>query len=286
MKKALFVLLSFAHSSFSITIKQKPSLNFNERKDKKKHTIVTKPKYIILHYTADCHKSQAYRALSNFFRPVSAHYLIAADGTVLQLVDETKRAWHAGKSSWRGNKQMNTYSIGIEIVNPGFTKKKKDPCTNNKEIWNQNTGKQVTGSDYYWYPFTQEQIESTVKLCKEISKRYNIAPEYILGHSDIAPGRKVDPGPLFPWKQLAENDVGAWPNKEKQTATTQPTIIETQKALQKWGYSVPISGKLDKKTKQAIQAFQIHFRSENINGTLDAETISLLQNLISKYAKK
>ncbi|MBM17835.1 MAG: hypothetical protein CL947_02050 [Epsilonproteobacteria bacterium] len=285
----LFLLLSTQVIS-CLHIKQTPSPNFNNRKDLKTHTIITKPTHIILHYTADCFYSQSMKTLSNFFRPVSAHYLIAADGTISQLVDESKRAWHAGKSSWQGNKQMNNYSIGIEIVNPGFTKSKKDPCTHNQNIWNKHTGVQVQGSSYYWYQFTDAQITSVIALCTDIMKRYDIKPYFILGHSDIAPSRKVDPGPLFPWELLAKYDIGAWSNKifsqnmnNHELRINQTTIKKVQCLLQAWGYHVTTSGKMNKKTKHALQAFQMHFRPSKIDGTIDSETIFILNNLIKKY---
>lgn len=277
------ILIAFLFTfvtNYPINIIQTPSSNFNERKDKKSGKIV-KPEYIIVHYTTDCFHTKSRFSLSNFFRPVSAHYLIAADGTIYQLVNESKRAWHAGKSSWKNNKQMNSCSIGIEIVNPGFSKHKKNPCTFNKDIWNKDTGTQVQGSSYYWYPFTKQQLDSTTMLCQDLMKRYDIKSEHILGHSDIAPGRKVDPGPLFNWKQLALHNVGVWPNQPTKTKTV--CTKEMQQMLKTWGYNISVSGKLDKKTKAAIKAFQIHFRSDNIDGVADDQTVAILQSLLDQY---
>lgn len=271
-----------------LAITQTPSPNFNERIDKKTNKKIFKPIYIILHYTSGCTSKKAFRALSNFFRPVSSHYLISANGTITQLVDESKRAWHAGKSSWKKNDQLNNYSIGIEIVNPGFSEIGQDPCTENVNIWNQENGHQVSGSPHLWYSFTQAQIESVINLCKEIINRYDIKPENILGHSDIAPGRKVDPGPLFPWQELAQQGVGIWYDQNlinesiiKHHNELLP-IGTVQDLLNKWGYKTPRSGILDDQTKKVIQAFQMHFRPQNIAGILDEETITILIHLLNE----
>ena len=281
MFRRWFLLLSMHCSSIqTLNIIQKPSSNFNERKDKKTKQLVSKPTHIIMHYTTDCYHKKSFRALSNFIRPVSAHYLIAANGTVYQLVNESKRAWHAGKSSWRDNKQLNTYSIGIEIVNPGFTKHKQDPCTMNTDVWNQHTSVQVPGSSYHWYTFTPEQEQSLIELCKDICKRYNIKPEHVLGHSDIAPGRKVDPGPLFPWQKLARHNIGTWPTII-QKPDRLPPIKDIQIMLKKWGYKVPMHGKLDRKTKSVIKSFHMHFRPDNISSTPDEQTVAILQALLN-----
>lgn len=279
-KRVALSALFFAQISLPVTIIQKPSGNFNERIEKSTGKKITTPTHIILHYTTDCFHGKAYRTLSNFLHPVSAHYLIAADGTIYQLVDESKRAWHAGKSFWLKKKDLNTHSIGIEIVNPGFSKKKKNPCTKNHDIWNASTSKQVQGSTYHWYEFTPEQINNVTELCKDIIKRHDIAPNFILGHSDIAPGRKVDPGPLFPWQHLARDGVGIWPQQPQEKTTELPKLKKVQQMLQDFGYDVKPSGKLDHKTKKAIKAFQMHFRPNNIDGILDLETVELLQNLL------
>lgn len=278
------ILLSLFTTTLQYTLEiiQKPSQNFDERIDKQKKQVITKPTHIILHYTNDCFHKKSHRALSNLFRRVSSHYLIAADGIIYQLVDESKRAWHAGKSSWRSNKQLNTYSIGIEIVNPGYSKTKKPHCKINQDIWNDKTAIRLPGSPFYWYPYTPEQIESVKQLCSDIMQRYNIIPKFILGHSDIAPGRKVDPGPLLPWQELAKHGIGVWHNESETYQSDQklPTIKKIQQMLQQWGYDIQLTGKLDSKTKKIIKAFQMHFRPNNIDGILDVETVSILQSLL------
>ena len=145
--------------------------------------------FVVLHYTnASLERSLALLTQGE----VSAHYLIG-DGpaTVYQLVDENRRAWHAGDSQWQGRTWLNSSSIGIEIVNPGF-----DDTPNGR----------------VWYPYSEAQIQSLIALLKDIVKRNNIEPRHIIGHSDIAPQRKVDPGPLFPWKRLAEEGLVPWPD--------------------------------------------------------------------------
>lgn len=288
-KKFLWLILAILiqNQAYSFDIIQTPSSNFNERIDKKTNKKIIKPTYIILHYTSGCTSKKAFRALSNFFRPVSAHYLIGANGKIAQLVDESKRAWHAGKSSWKKNDQLNSYSIGIEIVNPGFSEPGQDPCTENFDIWNQKNGQQVSGSSYLWYSFTQAQIKSVIALCKEIMNRYDIQPENILGHSDIAPGRKVDPGPLFPWQELAQHGIGVWYDENlirekifKQDNDLLP-IGTIQDLLNKWGYKAPRSGIFDDQTKKVIQAFQMHFRPKNIDGIADIETTFILKQLLN-----
>jgi N-acetylmuramoyl-L-alanine amidase len=279
---ALCLHLFHAIGINSLNIIQKPSANFNERKEHKTEMIV-KPEYIILHFTANCSTHETLKVFWDIVRPVSSHYIISTNGKIVQMVDESKRAWHAGKSQWLDNWQMNTYSIGIEITNPGYTEINKKPCTDNKKIWNKTIGQCVTGSPNLWYNFTPQQIEAVIKLCRDIMKRYNIPRSHVLGHSDIAPGRKLDPGPLFPWKILASHGIGLWP---KDLTTLQNdsiftgSITDLQKKLQQYGYHISITGKLDTQTKNVIQAFQMHFRPNNIDGNPDNEIMHILENLL------
>ncbi|PTT95013.1 N-acetylmuramoyl-L-alanine amidase, partial [Pseudomonas sp. HMWF005] len=148
--------------------------------------------FVIIHYTS----TSLERSLQLLTHgEVSSHYLIGDDkgGTIYKLMDENLRAWHAGESQWQGRTWLNSSSIGIEIVNPGF---KDTP-----------TGRQ-------WYPYSEAQIQSLIVLLKDISKRHGISAQHIIGHSDIAPLRKLDPGPLFPWKRLAAEGLGKWPNEQ------------------------------------------------------------------------
>lgn len=231
---------------------------------------------LVLHYTAlDDEKS--IKVLTQ--GQVSAHYLVLehpekerGKPVVLQLVGEEDRAWHAGVSNWRGRSNLNDSSIGIEIVNLGYTK---------------------TFFGKKWYPFNQQQIELITHLTKDIVKRYKLDPTNVIAHSDIAPLRKSDPGPLFPWKGLASIGVGAWPDEnvvKKYIAQRDKyaiaSVSEIQKALAKYGYTIPQTGELDKETKRVISAFQMHFRPADFSGTPDVETEAIALALVEKYRSK
>ena len=216
--------------------------------------------FVVLHYTnASLERSLALLTHGE----VSAHYLIG-DGpaTVYQLVDENRRAWHAGDSQWDGRTWLNSSSIGIEIVNPGFD---------------------TTPNGRVWYPYSEAQIQSLIALLKDIVKRNNINPRYIIGHSDIAPLRKLDPGPLFPWKRLADAGLGVWPDANavaRQQAyfnANPPTIGWYQQELARFGYAIEQTGQLDVATRHVIAAFQMRFRPQRFDGTPDAQTAAMLQ---------
>ncbi|AHK21463.1 N-acetylmuramoyl-L-alanine amidase [Yersinia similis] len=230
-------------------------------------------RFLVLHYTAT-DDAESLKLLTQ--GEVSAHYLIPthpkkADGKAiaLQLVPEEQRAWHAGVSTWQGRNNLNDTSIGIEIVNLGFTEK-------------------MLGRT--WYPYNESQIELIEQLTKDIVQRYNISPTDVVAHSDIAPLRKSDPGPLFPWKRLAEKGVGAWPDDatvakyiggrdKKGTAS----VAVIQRALAAYGYKIPQNGQLDAETRQVIKAFQMHFRPQDFSGVPDVETEAIALALVEKY---
>lgn len=228
---------------------------------------------LVFHYTAENFPS-ALDILTQ--QKVSAHYLIPANPmtvskrpTILQLVPENMRAWHAGASSWQGKNNLNDSSIGIEIENMGYTK--------------ADTSRE-------WDPYTAEQIQVLIMLSKDTIKRYQIPPNNVLGHSDIAPQRKNDPGPLFPWQQLAEAGVGAWPNQvdvdrflARRAQNKTINIKELQLNLLRYGYDVPQTGILDEATRNVMIAFQMHFRPMNYSGTPDAESLAILDALLEKY---
>lgn len=235
-------------------------------------------RFLVLHYTAvDDAKSLDTLTRGN----VSAHYLVpsAADplmkqNTVYQLVPEDKRAWHAGASNWNGRSNLNDSSIGIEIVHPGFTK---------------------TGSKINWYPWDERQVSLVASLAKDIIQRYAITPDNVVAHSDIAPGRKFDPGPLFPWQQLAEQGIGAWPDNDMvqhylagRSPYAAGSVRKIQADLASYGFTIPQTGIDDSQTQKVISAFQMHFRPTNFTGTADAETEAIAAALVAKYrpAKK
>jgi N-acetylmuramoyl-L-alanine amidase len=228
-------------------------------------------RFLIFHYTA-VDNATSLKLLTG--QNVSAHYRV--DGrtripVVYGLVSEEKRAWHAGVSSWNGRVNLNDSSVGIEIVNPGFT----------EGMLGQKT----------WYPYPQKQINALKTLAREIIRRYGITPDNVLGHSDIAPLRKQDPGRLFPWKVLAAQGVGAWPDPlrvQKYLAGRAPgtptDVLTLQSALRRYGYDrIPLSGVLNKDTRKTVSAFQMHFRPENTDGTPDAETEAIAQALNEQY---
>ncbi|AHG19017.1 N-acetylmuramoyl-L-alanine amidase [Chania multitudinisentens RB-25] len=232
-------------------------------------------RFLVFHYTA-ADDATSLKILTK--GEVSAHYLVPSlpkrkDGKpiILQLVPEENRAWHAGVSHWNGRSNINDSSIGIEIVNKGFTE--------------DMLGHQV------WYPFNEQQISAIAVLAKDIIKRNNITLDNVIAHSDIAPLRKSDPGKLFPWQRLAEMGIGVWPNKETveqylagRSPDTPADVLTIQKALSQYGYDeIPQSGILDEKTRKTISAFQMHFRQRDISGKADAETESIAKALIEKY---
>lgn len=231
--------------------------------------------FLVFHYTVE-----DFPASLNILTGdnVSSHYLIdtrpetkSGKPIVLQLVPESMRAWHAGASYWRGRINLNDTSIGIEIVNPGF-----------KYMSAEGTG--------FWQPFTDSQIALLIALSQDIIQRNGISAVNVVGHSDISPGRKLDPGPLFPWKQLAHVGIGAWPdiqtvNRYLISRQLEPVVDvkELQNNLNRYGYQVSDSGVIDAQTTQVIKAFQMHFRSTDYSGIPDAETLAILDALLEKY---
>lgn len=239
-------------------------------------------RFLILHYTA-LDNEKSLRVLTQ--QQVSAHYLVPDNYTdsIYVLVDETKRAWHAGASYWKGINNINFSSIGIEIVNQGYT-----------------TSTQVSGdpdlatTNRIFYDYPSYQIEKVAALAKDIIQRYNIDPIHVLGHSDVAPQRKHDPGPKFPWKRLyTEHGIGAWyEDVHKNMYYSQFPYGETdsysfitsvQNDLSKYGYEIQKTGSWDQQTEKVITAFQYHFRPERCDGVMDAETWAILQALNLKY---
>lgn len=220
-------------------------------------------KFIVLHYTVS-DKPSSIKILTE--QQVSAHYLLTDDPqpVVYGLVDETQQAYHAGVSSWKSFTQLNTSSVGIEIVNAGW----KD-----------------TPQGRVFAPFPQSQIDALIPLVRDIAKRHNVPPENVLGHSDIAPLRKQDPGPMFPWRQLAAAGLVAWPDAARVAAVRPvfdaalPDVAWFQKKLATHGYALPQTGVLDEPTRTVLGAFQMKYRPALIDGTPDAESASLLEVL-------
>ena len=227
--------------------------------------------FLVIHFTNEGWASSLKTLTEASSRPVSSHYLVRDDPPVVyRLVDEGRRAWHAGLSSWRRVTSLNATSIGIEIVNAG---EKGSP---------QGT----PPGELVFAEYPRAQIDAVLALVKDIVKRHAIKPENIVGHSDIAPQRKVDPGPKFPWKRLADEGLIAWPDaarvSERRAAHEQslPDVLWFQEKLYRHGFEVPRTGELDDPTRRVISAFQMKYRPERYDGTPDAETAAILDVLV------
>lgn len=216
--------------------------------------------FVVVHYTS----ASLERSLALLTRgEVSSHYLVGDDknATIYKLVDENRRAWHAGESEWQGRTWLNSSSIGIEIVNPGFTD---------------------TPTGRVWYPYSEAQVQSLIFLLKDINKRNGISPRQVIGHSDIAPLRKLDPGPLFPWKRLADAGLIRWPDAAEVAAQrvdferALPDALWFQQQLARVGFNLAFSGQFDEPTRTVLAAFQMKYRPARYDGMADAETAALL----------
>tara|TARA_B100000780_G_scaffold85765_1_gene58883 strand:- start:83 stop:826 length:744 start_codon:yes stop_codon:yes gene_type:complete len=236
------------------------SPNFNQKKRAFKEI-----KFIIFHYTGMKKESDAIRRLTEIQSEVSCHYLIKNNGEVIKMVPESYVAWHAGKSVWGGYKSLNKNSIGIETSNPGH--------------------------EFNYKKFSKKQIISILKLSKFLIKKYKINIKNILGHSDIAPERKKDPGEKFPWKYLSQNRVGLWHTVKKQELIKNRKL-KTNKTdkefffnnLFKIGYSkkIPKDINKDRYLDGLTKAFQRRFRQELIDGKIDRECLLISANLLKK----
>lgn len=216
---------------------------------------------ILLHYTGMPDADGALERLVSPDNKVSAHYLVAEDGVITQLVQEAHRAWHAGAGSWHGKTDINACSIGIEIVNPGH--------------------------EHGYREFPSAQIDAVIALCKDIAERHSIKPERILGHSDTAPARKQDPGELFPWDRLHAAGIGLWTEPAPLGGGRFLTLgdrgepVEALQAmLALFGYGIEITGDYDDATALVVTAFQRHFRPARIDGVADTSTVTTLRNLL------
>jgi len=203
---------------------------------------------LVLHYTGMPEGRAALERMCDAEAKVSAHYMIDEDGTVYALVDEDRRAWHAGVGSWRGHDEINSRSIGIELVNPGH--------------------------EFGYRAFPMAQMEALAELAPAILARHPIPSRNVVGHADVAPTRKEDPGELFDWAWLAARGVGLWPKTDMRAAPRSPAQVPGM--LTRWGYAFE-PGQI----KPALIAFQRHFRPARFDGVADAETISRLAALLA-----
>tara|TARA_A100000164_G_C21912635_1_gene776463 strand:- start:94 stop:801 length:708 start_codon:yes stop_codon:yes gene_type:complete len=208
-------------------------------------------KFIILHYTGMQSEIESIKRLKNPRYKVSCHYLINRKGKIIQMVKDKNIAWHAGKSRWKKFVNLNKNSIGIELVNKGH--------------------------QFGYQNFSKPQIKSLIKLCKNLKKKYLIKKENFLGHSDVAPLRKIDPGEKFPWKKLSTHKIGKWylKNKIKQKISSKNIEISFFKNLQKLGYKYFSLHKRNFKDKRVIKSFQQHYLPNNITGKIDQKTFKI-----------
>lgn len=232
-----------------------PSTNHGERR-------AGPPDMLVLHYTGMESGAAALARLRDPLSEVSAHYLVFEDGGIVQMVPEIRRAWHAGAGSWKGETDINSRAIGIEIVHPGH----------------------AGGLP----PYPEAQIEAVIALARDVLTRWPIPPERVLAHSDIAPERKEDPGETFPWDRLAAEGVG---HRVPPAAirdgrffargdTGQP-VEALQAMFALYGYDLPVTGLFDARTHAVVTAFQRHFRQARVDGVADASTITTLRDLIA-----
>ncbi len=235
------------------------TLNYSPNFDVKKRR-VKDVKFVIFHYTGMKKENQAITRLTDPKSKVSSHYLIKNNGEILTLVPDLYVAWHAGVSSWKNYKSINKYSIGIEISNPGH--------------------------EYSYKKFSKKQIKSIIKLSIYLKKKYKIKSNFILGHSDIAPDRKKDPGEKFPWKYLSKNKIGQWHYlNEKKLFKKRNRIVDRLeknkfiKNLYKIGYPKNILFNKYRYSKLLTTAFQRRFRQELVNGIIDQECLFISNNL-------
>ncbi len=220
--------------------------------------------YIVLHYTA----ADLPRSLQLLTQTeVSAHYLIDDQPRpqIYQLVDENRRAWHAGDSQWRGRTWLNASTLGIEIVNRGY------------RVHEDGTAD--------WQPYSEAQIELLIRLLQDLVERHQLPPDSVIGHADVAPQRKVDPGPLFPWRRLAEAGLIRWPDAaavaaaQARHALGLPDAAWFQAHLRRVGYALEESGVWDEPTRRVLSVFQMKYRPARHDGQPDAETAALLEVL-------
>jgi N-acetylmuramoyl-L-alanine amidase len=252
---------SFEPDSFMVT-DVAPSPNFDDRKG-------GPADILLLHYTGMKTGDAALARLISAESKVSAHYVVFEDGRIVQCVPEDKRAWHAGVSSWAGESDINSRSIGIEIVNPGH--------------------------EFGYADFPLRQIAAVISLSRSILARHPaIVPERVLAHSDVAPSRKQDPGEKFPWELLADSGIGHWVRAAPlrvsgmtlMTGYTGEAVARLQRLLRSYGYGVEETGTYDETTRDVVTAFQRHFRQAQVDGVADPSTLMTLRALVETRPKR
>lgn len=247
-----------------LVVSECPSPNSGERKS-------GPVDMLLLHYTGMPDADQALAWLCNPQSGVSCHYFVHEDGRTVRLVDESLRAWHAGKACWAGERDINSRSIGIEIANFGHASL-PNPAVNDRALLP---------------PFPDVQVDAVIALCRDILSRHAIPPQRVLAHSDVAPARKADPGEAFPWARLAAAGIGHWSDPEPvggghflAMGDNGEPVEALQAMLALYGYDLDPSGRFDEATKQVVAAFQRHFRPERVDGVADTSTVITLHGLI------
>lgn len=232
-----------------------PSPNIEPRRG------VGQPDMLLLHYTGLKSCAKAIDWLSRPESKVSCHYVVDEAGRITQMVAEDQRAWHAGQARWGGETDINSASVGIEVHNPGH--------------------------DLGYPDFPEAQLRALEALCRDIIVRHDIRPERVLGHSDVAPTRKKDPGEKFPWQRLARAGIGHWAPPEPVAwadpgiarDAAGPLVADVQGLLRRYGYGIEPTGGIDPLTEFVVTAFQRHFRPERVDGRIDQSTITTLERL-------
>tara|TARA_Y100001954_G_C15615910_1_gene505243 strand:- start:33 stop:767 length:735 start_codon:yes stop_codon:yes gene_type:complete len=226
----------------------------------KKTRKLTDIKFVIIHYTGMQSEIESIERLKDPKKKVSSHYLINRKGQITKMVNELKTAWHAGKSRWKNFTNLNRYSIGIELENKGY--------------------------EFGYQKFSNIQIKSLIRLCKSLKKKYKIKDEHFLGHSDIAPLRKVDPGENFPWKKLSKYNLGVWYKEKFEDIKFQKNKKRYNffKNIYKFGYRYfSLNKRRIKKDKKIIKAFQLRFLPAKVTGNLDQKTLKISYYLATSY---
>jgi N-acetylmuramoyl-L-alanine amidase len=241
----------------ALPVEWRPSPNFDERR--------APIDILLLHYTGMPTEEGALEWLASQESRVSSHFFVFSDGRIVQLVEEGRRAWHAGASQWCGDGDINSRSIGIEIANEGHAAPGGEPP-----------------------PFAEQQIAAVILLCRDILARHAIQPHRVLAHSDVAPGRKIDPGERFPWERLAEAGIGHWvspdplrPGEALREGAAGDAVAGLQRLLALYGYGLAVDGAFRSSTADVVAAFQRHFRPARVDGRADCSTMATLCRLIA-----
>lgn len=239
-------------------------------------------KSIILHYTAE-DEAESIRLLTQ--ENVSAHYLIplSQNETIYHLVPDNERAWHAGSGEFAGRNMLNDTSIGIEIVNEGIQKQYRRAANKDNNGYHPND---------HFVEFSNLQVQKLAQLIQQLTDKYEIEPTQIIGHSDMAPSRKIDPGAKFPWERLyKEYGIGAWYEESDKAdfmnsaEFENATVADIKQLFRDYGYAINENDDWDKPSRDVVYAFQLHFRPNKIDGIMDLETYAILRALNKKYVE-